>query len=397
MVIKMRTSMHDKISERVMRIRGSGIREFFDIAQRMSDVISLGVGEPDFTAPWSVREACIYALEKGYTSYTSNWGILELREAISDMIYKETGVYYNPENEIIVTTGVSEAADIAIRAVINAGDEVILHEPSYVSYEPCTIFAGGVPVSVRTRVEDEFRLNADALESKITDRTKVLILNYPNNPTGAIMRRKDLEEIADVVCEHDLIVISDEIYSKLTYEGKHVSIASLDEEMKNRTIMLNGLSKSHAMTGFRIGFASGSPVIIEAMMKIHQYTMLCAPTTAQIAALEALRDENSVERMVAEYNRRRRMIVSGLRDIGLDCFEPKGAFYAFPSIRSTGMTSEMFARNLLFEEHVVVVPGNVFGDSGEGFIRCAYTLSQHKIREALSRIERFIDRHCRCR
>ena len=382
-----------KISERVRRIRGSGIREFFDIAQRMEDVISLGVGEPDFTTPWSAREACIYALEKGYTSYTSNWGLLELRKAISDMLYKEIGVFYDPESEIIVTTGVSEAADIAIRAIVDPGDEVIVHEPSYVSYKPCTIFAGGSPVSVRTSVEEDFRLTADALEESISEKTKALVLNYPNNPTGAILRRKDLEEIADVVVEHDLIVISDEIYGKLTYEGKHVSIASLDDDLKERTILLNGFSKAHAMTGFRIGFAAANAEIIEAMMKIHQYVMLCAPTPAQIAALEAIRDENSVERMISEYNRRRKLMVAGLREIGLECFEPKGAFYAFPSIASTGMSSEEFARRLLFEERVVVVPGSVFGEAGEGFVRCAYALSQQKIREALARIENFLQRH----
>jgi len=381
--------MSDRIADRVKQMKGSGIREFFDIAQRMEDAISLGVGEPDFVTPWRIREACIFSLEKGYTSYTSNWGLLELREALADTIYKETGVYYDPEGELLITTGVSEAADLALRAVLNPGDEVILHEPSYVSYNPCTVFAGGIAVCVATGVEDEFKVRAEQIEENITERTKALILSYPNNPTGATLSRKDLEEIADVANEHDLLVISDEVYGKLTYEGTHTCFASLNG-MKERTILLNGFSKAYAMTGWRLGYAAGNKEIIEAMMKIHQYIMMCAPITAQMAAIEALRCEDEVERMVNEYNRRRRVTVDGLNSLGLSCFEPKGAFYTFPSIKSTGLTSEEFAKRLLFEEKVVVIPGNVFGACGEGFVRCAYAVSQYELKEALERIERFL-------
>jgi aminotransferase len=383
--------MSDRVANRVRELKGSGIREFFDIAQRMEDAISLGVGEPDFVTPWSIREACIFALEKGYTSYTSNWGLLELREAISDRIYKETGVYYEPEGEILITTGVSEAFDLALRALVNPGDEVILHEPSYVSYKPCTTFAGGTPVCVDTGVEDEFTLRAEKVEEKITDKTKAIILSYPNNPTGAALGRKDVEEIAEVAKEHDLLVISDEIYDKLTYEGNHTCFSSLNG-MKERTILLNGFSKAYAMTGWRIGYAAGNKEIIEAMMKIHQYIMLCAPITAQMAAVEALRCDNEAERMVGEYNRRRRLMVEGLREIGLSCFEPKGAFYTFPSIESTGLTSDAFAKRLLLDEKVVVIPGSVFGASGEGFVRCAYAVSEYELKEALERMGRFLER-----
>ncbi|MHC1635447.1 MAG: aminotransferase class I/II-fold pyridoxal phosphate-dependent enzyme [Candidatus Methanospirareceae archaeon] len=387
----MKRKQRNLLSEKIRSIKGSGIREFFDIAQRVEGIISLGVGEPDFVTPWSIREACIFSLEKGYTSYTSNWGLLELREAISDKIYKESSVYYDPEGEILITTGVSEALDLALRAIINPGEEVIVHEPSYVSYKPCTIFAGGMPVSVKTGVEEGFKLIAERVEEKITEKTKAIILNYPNNPTGATMGERDLEEIAEVVNEYDLLVISDEIYGKLTYEGKHVSFSSL-EGMKERTILLNGFSKAYAMTGFRLGYAAGPREIIEGMMKIHQYTMLCAPITAQMAALEALksRNEEVVEKMISEYNRRRRLIVKGLREIGLDCFEPKGAFYAFPSIKETGLKAEVFAKELLMEQKVVVIPGNVFGEAGEGFIRCSYAVSQQKIKEALARMGEFL-------
>ena len=381
--------MKNRVADRVSQIRGSGIREFFDIAQRMDDVISLGVGEPDFVTPWSIREACIFALEKGYTSYTSNWGLSELRQALSDYTYRETGVYYDPEDEILITTGVSEALDIALRAVLNSNEEVIVHEPSYVSYKPCTIFAGATPVCVDTEMRDGFKLRADKMETKITDKTKAVILNYPNNPTGATMERKDLEEIADVASEHDLLVISDEIYGKLTYEGKHTCFASLNG-MKERTILLNGFSKAYAMTGWRIGYAMGPRDLIGAMMKIHQYIMLCAPITAQMAALEALKCSTEVEDMVAAYNRRRRLMVRGLKEIGLSCFEPKGAFYAFPHIANTGLTSEEFARQLLMTEKVVVIPGNVFGACGEGFIRCSYAVSEYELKEALERIGKFI-------
>jgi len=381
-----------RIAGRVREIKGSGIREFFDVAQQMEGAISLGVGEPDFVTPWSIREACIFSLEKGYTSYTSNWGLLELREALSDSIYKESGVYYYPEGEILITTGVSEALDLTLRAIINPRDEVVLHEPSYVSYKPCTIFAAGTPVCIDTEVEDEFKLRAEKLEAKITEHTKAVILSYPNNPTGATLSRKDLEEIADVVNEHDLLVISDEVYGKLTYEGRHTCFSSLNG-MKERTILLNGFSKAYAMTGWRLGYAAGDKEIIEAMMKIHQYIMLCAPITAQMAAMEALRTNDEVGRMVSEYNRRRRLMVEGLKEIGLSCFEPKGAFYTFPSIENTGLTSEEFAKKLLLEEKVVVIPGSVFGACGEGFIRCAYAVSQYEIKEALERVGRFMDRH----
>lgn len=382
--------MSDRVAEKIRQIKGSGIREFFDIAQRMEGAISLGVGEPDFVTPWSIREACIFSLEKGYTSYTSNWGLLELREALSDKIYKETGVYYEPEGELLLTTGVSEASDLALRAIINPGEEVILHEPSYVSYKPCTAFAGGTPVCVPTSIEDEFKVQAERIEEKITERTKAVILSYPNNPTGATLSRKELEEIADVVNEHDLLVISDEVYGRLTYEGTHTCFASLNG-MKERTILLNGFSKAYAMTGWRLGYAAGNKEILEAMMKIHQYVMMCAPITAQMAAIEALRCDEEVERMVSEYNRRRRVMVDELNNLGLACFEPKGAFYAFPSIQITGLTSAEFAKRLLFDEKVVVIPGSVFGACGEGFVRCAYTVSQYELKEALKRIERFLE------
>ena len=381
--------MSDRISDRVKQMKGSGIREFYDIAQRMEDAISLGVGEPDFVTPWRIREACIFSLEKGHTSYTSNWGLLELREALADSIYEETGVYYEPEGELLITTGVSEAADLALRAILNPGEEVILHEPSYVSYDPCTVFAGGTPVCVPTSLEDEFKVRAEQIEEKITDRTKAIILSYPNNPTGATLSRKDLEEIADVVNERDLLVISDEVYGKLTYEGTHTCFSSLNG-MKERTILLNGFSKAYAMTGWRLGYAAGNKELIEAMMKIHQYVMMCAPITAQMAAIEALRCEDEVEKMVSEYNRRRRLMVDGLNNLGLSCFEPKGAFYTFPSIQTTGLTSAEFAKRLLFEEKLVVIPGSVFGTCGEGFVRCAYAVSQYEIKEALERIERFL-------
>jgi len=381
--------MLDRVADRVRHMKGSGIREFFDIAQGMEGAISLGVGEPDFVTPWSIREACIFALEKGYTSYTSNWGLLELREALSESIYKESGVYYDPKGELLVTTGVSEASDLALRAIVNPGEEILLHEPIYVSYNACTIFTGGTPVSVPTSAEDDFKVRAEQLEERITERTKAIILNYPNNPTGAIMGKKDLEEIADVVNEHDLLVISDEVYGRLTYEGTHTCFAALNG-MKERTILLNGFSKRYAMTGWRLGYAAGNRDIIEAMMKIHQYVMLCAPITAQMAAIEALRCEDEVDRMVREYNRRRRWLVDRLNHLELTCFEPKGAFYTFPSVKSTGLSSAEFAKRLLLEEKVVVIPGETFGPSGEGHLRCAYAVSLNELKEALERIERFL-------
>ncbi len=378
------------VAARVKSIPPSGIRKFFDLVQEMDDVISLGVGEPDFVTPWHIREACIYSLEKGHTSYTSNFGLLELRELISKCFRKDYNVDYNPRNEILVTTGVSEAADIAFRAIINPGDEVIVPEPCYVSYKPSVYLAGGEPVSVSTDQENAFRVTAEQIEKSITKKTKALVLSYPNNPTGAVMRRGDLEEIADVVNDNDLVVISDEVYCKLTYNGTHTCFSSLPG-MRDRTIVLNGFSKSHAMTGLRLGYAAGSEELIGAMTKIHQYSMLCAPITAQMGAIEALKNgDGEMQKMVREYDRRRRLVVSGLNKMGLDCFEPEGAFYAFPSIRSTGLTSEEFAGRLLNEQKVAVVPGSVFGDCGEGYLRCSYATSYEELKEALARIEAFI-------
>ncbi len=378
------------ISDRVNAVPPSGIRKFFDLVIGMDDVISLGVGEPDFVTPWHIREACIYSLEKGFTSYTSNAGLLELREAVSDSFHRDYGLNYDPEDQILVTTGVSEAADLALRAVVNPGDEVIVHEPSYVSYKPSIVFSGGTPVVVSTTRENEFRLTGAQLEEAITPKTKAIILSYPNNPTGAVMSKKDLEEVADVAVEHDLLVISDEVYDKLTYNGKHTCFSSLDG-MDERTILLNGLSKSHAMTGMRVGYAMGPPDIIGAMLLIHQYTMLCAPINSQMGAIEALnKGDSEMQAMVREYNRRRRLFVTGLNDLGLDCFEPRGAFYAFPSVQSTGMTSSQFAEELLNQQKVAVVPGDVFGESGAGFLRCSYASSLEELKTALERMEKFL-------
>jgi aminotransferase len=349
------------------------------------------VGEPDFITPWRIREASIYGVEKGKTTYTSNWGLLELRELIASYTYDGAGVDYDPKDQILVTTGVSEGIDLAIRAITDPGDEILVVEPSYVSYKPCVIMAGGVPVPVKTWSENEFKVRKEDLESMITPRTTAIIMNYPNNPTGSIMTRKDLEEVADVAIEHDLMVISDEVYEKLTYEGKHASIAALNG-LGDNTILLNGFSKAFAMTGWRLGYACGNSDIIESMMKIHQYTMLCAPITAQMAAIEALKGGlGDMQEMVKEYNRRRRVIVRGFNDLGMDCFEPKGAFYAFPSIKFTGLSSEDFAERLLYEHGVVAVPGGVFGDPGIGHLRCSYAASMENIKEALVRIEKFLD------
>ncbi|VVB92490.1 Aromatic-amino-acid aminotransferase 2 [uncultured archaeon] len=379
------------VAEKVRSIPPSGIRKFFDLVLEMEGVISLGVGEPDFVTPWHIREACIYSLEKGFTSYTSNLGLLELRELISRCFRKDYGVEYDPKNEILITTGVSEAADLAFRAIINPGDEVIIPEPSYVSYKPSVFLAGGKPVPLATTLENEFRVTADEIEKSITDKTKALVLSYPNNPTGAVMGKNDLEEIADVVNENDLAVISDEVYCKLTYNGTHTCFSSISG-MRERTIVLNGFSKSHAMTGLRIGYAAGSEEIIGAMTKVHQYAMLCAPITAQMGAVEALKNgDGEMKKMVREYDRRRRLIVDGLNRLGLDCFEPKGAFYAFPSVKSTGMTSEEFAGRLLKEQKVAAVPGDVFGDCGAGHLRCSYATSREELVEALGRIEAFLD------
>lgn len=379
-----------KLSPTVKNIPPSGIRRFFDLVSEMKGIVSLGVGEPDFVTPWHIREASIYSLEKGYTMYTSNWGLLELREEIARYLNNTYRVKYEPRTDILVTVGVSEAMDLALRAVLVPGDEVLIPEPCYVSYSPCTSLAGGIPVSVPTTMENGFRVKASEIEEKITPRTKALILSYPNNPTGATISGEELMEIAKVVKKHDLIVISDEIYDHLTYEGKHTCFAALPA-MKNRTVLLNGFSKAYAMTGWRLGYACGHPEVITHMTKIHQYTMLCAPVMAQMAALEALQNgAEEMSRMVAEYDRRRRLVLKGFREIGLPCFEPKGAFYAFPSIEHTGLSSDEFAERLLMEAKVAVVPGNVFGANGEGHVRCSYAASVESITEAIERIGRFL-------
>jgi len=380
----------DRISPTVKAIPPSGIRRFFDIAAEMKGVISLGVGEPDFVTPWHIRESCIYGLNRGQTSYTSNAGLLELREEIANALYNDYQVTYAPRTEILVTVGVSEGLDLAMRALLSPGDEVLIPEPCYVSYKSCVTLAGGVAVTVPTTIENEFRITAQELENFVTPRTKVLLIGYPNNPTGAVMSRQHLAEIGAFATKHDLIVISDEIYAKLTYDSTHTCFSSLPDMME-RTIVLNGFSKAYAMTGWRIGYAAANPDFIAAMTKIHQYTMLSAPIMAQIAAIEALkRGEKNVEQMTAEYNQRRRLILNGFRKMGLDCFEPKGAFYLFPSIKNTGLTSLQFAEQLLQAEKVALVPGDAFGDSGEGFIRCSYATSTANIKEALIRIERFV-------
>ncbi|AIF53816.1 aminotransferase class I/II-fold pyridoxal phosphate-dependent enzyme [Pelosinus sp. UFO1] len=380
----------ERISPTVKAIPPSGIRRFFDIAAEMKGVISLGVGEPDFVTPWHIRESCIYGLHRGYTSYTSNYGLLELREEIVKSLYNDYQVTYNPRQEVLVTVGVSEALDLAMRALLSPGDEVLVPEPCYVSYKSCVTLAGGVAVTVPTSIDNQFCITAEQLEAYVTPRTKVLLIGYPNNPTGAVMTREALMSIAAFALKHDLIVISDEIYAKLTYDGTHTCFSSLPD-MRDRTIVLNGFSKAYAMTGWRIGYAASNADFIGAMTKIHQYTMLCTPITAQVAAIEALkRGESQVTHMVTEYNQRRRLILDGFREIGLECFEPKGAFYVFPSIKATGLTSLEFAEQLLMSEKVALVPGNAFGDSGEGFVRCSYATSTKNITEALQRIGRFV-------
>ena len=378
------------LSERVQNLSPSGIRRFFDIIASMDDVISLGVGEPDFVTPWHIREAAITSLESGHTMYTSNFGLMELRQEISAHIRKLYEVNYDPSNEILVTVGVSEALDLVMRSILDSGDEVIVPEPTYVSYVPCIALAGGVPVDVPTSMDNSFQVTASDIESKITHRTKAILLGYPNNPTGAVMTRDAMLEISNLALKYDLTVISDEVYDRLVYGVEHTCFPSLPQ-MKHKSVLLGGFSKSYAMTGWRIGYACANPEIIEAMMKIHQYTMLCAPIQGQMAALEALRfGETEVENMRLEYDRRRRLMVNGLRSIGLDCVDPLGAFYTFPSIRSTGLTSEEFAEQLLIEEKVAVVPGSAFGESGEGHVRCCYAVSQNEIEGALERIERFV-------
>lgn len=380
------------ISDVVKKIPPSGIRKFFDLVTNSKDIISLGVGEPDFVTPWEIRKEGIETLRRGNTTYTSNLGLLELRIAISYFLKTHYDLNYDPEKEIMVTIGASEAIDLALRALLNDGDEVLIPEPSYVSYAPCVILTRGVPVFIPTDEKNNFILTPDDLRSKITSKTKALILPYPNNPTGAIMKKEDLEEIVDVIIEKDLIVISDEIYSELTYEGKHVSIASLPG-MKERTILINGFSKAFAMTGWRLGYIAAEHEFIEAMNKIHQYTTICAPITAQYAAIKGIYEcEEDIIKMRETYDQRRRFIVNGFREIGLDCFEPKGAFYIFPSIKKTGMTSEEFCEKLLKEEKVAVVPGNAFGPSGEGYVRVSYAYSIDKIAKALERIKHFAEK-----
>lgn len=380
----------ERVSPLVRSIPPSGIRRFFDIVAEMSGVVSLGVGEPDFVTPWHIRESCVHGLQRGYTSYTSNYGLLELRQEIARMLETDYGVIYDPKCEALITVGVSEALDLAMRALLSPGDEVLVPEPCYVSYNACVTLAGGVPVSVCCNRENEFRVTVEQLAAALTPRTKALLIGYPNNPTGAVMPREDLAAIARFAEQHDLIVISDEIYASLTYDGEHTCFASLPG-MRDRTILLNGFSKAYAMTGWRIGYAMGNADFIGAMTKIHQYTMLCAPITAQIAAIEAIKQGTaSRNKMVDEYDRRRRLMVDGLRNIGLDCFEPRGAFYVFPSIRNTGLTSLQFAEQLLQAEKVALVPGDAFGACGEGFVRCSYASSSKNLSEALDRIGRFV-------
>jgi len=388
-----RRSKREIISRRVGRVSPSGIRKFFDLLSTMDDAISLGVGEPDFVTPWHISEAGISGIEKGYTMYTSNWGMPELRQELARNLNARCGVEYDPDSELLITVGVSEGLDLAMRTVLNPRDEVISPEPTYVSYESCTVLAEGVFVPVSTTVENQFRVKAADIEERVTSRTKAILLGYPNNPTGAVMERADLEEIADVARRHDLLVISDEIYDQLVYGIKHTCFASLPG-MKERTIFLGGFSKAYAMTGWRIGYAAAPAEIIEAMTKIHQYTIMCVPIMAQMAAIEALKSgEAAVREMVADYDRRRRVMVKGLNAIGLSCFEPKGAFYAFPSVKVTGLSSQDFAERLLLEERVAVIPGSAFGDSGEGYVRCCYATALDDIREALRRMRRFVQRH----
>ncbi|MHB1132502.1 MAG: aminotransferase class I/II-fold pyridoxal phosphate-dependent enzyme [Chloroflexota bacterium] len=382
-----------RLADRVQGIPASGIRKFFDLLATMDGVISLGVGEPDFTTPWHVREAAIFSLEHGYTMYTSNYGLPELRQELAQHLARRYEVVYDAKQELLITVGVSEALDLALRAVLNPGDEVLIPDPGYVSYLPCTVLAGGVVLPVPTQVENDFEVTAAAIEERITPRTKVLLLGYPNNPTGAVLRFEEMQRIADVVERHNLLVISDEIYDRLVYEREHTCFAALPG-MRERTILLGGFSKAYAMTGWRIGYAAAPADILEGMMKIHQYVALCAPIMSQKAAIQALREgEPDVVRMVDEYNRRRKIIVKGLNEIGLATFEPRGAFYAFPSVARTGFDDETFAERLLIEEKVAVVPGSAFGEAGRGHVRCCYATSLEHINQALGRIERFVRRH----
>ena len=384
--------MRDALSGKVKQIKPSGIRKFFDIVSEMDDAISLGVGEPDFDTPWHIREEGIYSLEKGRTFYTSNAGLSELKIEISKYLDRRFDLKYDPSDEIMITVGGSEAIDGALRAMLDAGDEVILPQPSYVSYEPCIVLADGGPVIVELKEENDFKLTREQLEKAVTDKTKILIMPFPNNPTGAIMTKEELQPIVDFVIEHDLFVISDEIYSELTYSGNHVSIGAFPG-MKERTIVINGFSKSYAMTGWRLGYACGPQVILKQILKIHQFAIMCAPTTSQYAAIEALRHgDDDVEKMRDEYDRRRRFLLNAFEEMGIECFEPYGAFYMFPSIKKFGMSSDEFATRLLKEEKIAVVPGTAFGDCGEGFLRISYAYSIDDLKAALERIGRFIEK-----
>lgn len=382
--------MRNPLSKKIVQVKPSGIRKFFDLVSEMDDVISLGVGEPDFDTPWHIRDEGIYSLEKGKTFYTSNSGLKELKSEIAKYIKRTQNVDYDPAHEIMVTVGGSEAIDVALRAMIDEGDEVLIPQPSYVSYEPCAFLAGAKPVIINLKAENEFKLTAKEIEDACTDKTKILILPFPNNPTGSIMEKEELEKIAKVIIEKDLYVLSDEIYAELTYKGKHVSITTI-EGMKERTILINGFSKSYAMTGWRLGYACAPQKILEQMLKIHQYAIMCAPTTSQYAAVEALKNgDKDVEEMRRSYNHRRRFLMNAFREMGLECFEPFGAFYVFPCIKEFEMTSEEFATKFLMEEKVATVPGTAFGDSGEGFLRISYAYSLETLKTAMQKLNKFI-------
>ena len=386
-------NLENMILKNVRDMPPSGIRKYFELINEMDNVISLGVGEPDFVTPWNVVEAGIYSLEQGHTHYSSNAGYIELREEISKYLLRRFNLKYNARDEILVTVGGSEGIDLALRALCGPGDEVIIPEPSFVAYKGCTAFCGAKAVTINLRQEDDFKLTRELLEEAITERTKVVVIPFPNNPTGAIMTREELKEIVDVLKDKDIIILSDEIYAELSYGDEHVSIASF-EEVKDKTLVINGFSKAYAMTGWRLGYICGNSVLIDAMKKIHQYAIMCSPTTAQYAAIEALRNgDDSVREMSREYNRRRRVLVEGFRDMGLECFEPLGALYVFPSIKATGLTSDEFCEKLLMEERVLVVPGSAFGDCGEGYIRACYASSMEDLMEAVKRIGRFAKKH----
>ena len=384
--------MRNPLSDTIVKIQPSGIRKFFDVVSEMKGAISLGVGEPDFDTPWHIRDEGIYSLEKGRTFYTSNAGLKDLKIEISRYLKRRMSLEYDYNTEIMVTVGGSEAIDIALRAMLNPGDEVLIPQPSYVSYVPCTLLAGGTPVIIELEEKDEFRLTKEKLLEKITPRTKVLILPFPNNPTGAVMEKADLEAIAEMIEEKDLFVLSDEIYAELTYKGEHVSIASIPG-MKERTVLINGFSKAYAMTGWRLGYTAAPAVILKQMLKIHQYAIMCAPTTSQYAAIEALRNgDEDIARMKEAYDERRRYLLGAFRELGMDCFEPYGAFYMFPCIKRFGMTSDEFANRLLREEKIAIVPGTAFGDSGEGYLRVSYAYSLEDLKKAIGRLRRFVDK-----